>query len=124
MGDYKAARDCYEQALPQYETYQDPIGPIGPLIGLGDVESHEGATDRARDYYRQALIIVREQNVPSEEAHALEGIGLSHLKDGDRDDGITSLREALAIYQRLGSPFAARVREVLQDQEAGTQTRE
>jgi len=120
LGDYKAARDCYEQALPLYEIYQDPIGPTGPLIGLGDVESHEGATDRARDYYRQALTIVREQNVPSEEAHALEGMGLSHLKDGDRDDGIASLREALAIYQRIGSPFAARVRQVLEDQEAST----
>jgi len=124
MGDFKAARDCYEQALPLYETYQDVIGPIGPLIGLGDIESHEGATDRARDYYRQALIIVREQNVPIEEAHALEGIGLSHLKDGDREDGIVSLREALAIYQRIGSPFAARVRQVLEDQEASTLTGE
>jgi hypothetical protein len=62
--------------------------------------------------------------MPGEEARALEGIGRSHLKDGDRDDGIASLREALAIYQRIGSPFAARVREVLEDQEASTLTGE
>ena len=31
-----------------------------------------------------------------------------------------SLQEALAIYQRIGSPFTARVRQALHDQEAST----
>jgi len=123
-GDYQGARDCYEQALPRYEIFQDLAGAVGPLIGLGDVESHEGATARARDYYRQALTVAREHTVPGDEAHALEGIGRSHLKDGHRDDGIASLREALAIYQRIGSPYAARVRDVLQEHETGIRTGE
>jgi len=123
-GDYQGARDCYQQALPQYEAFNDPAGGIGSLIGLGDVESHEGATARARDYYRQALTVAREHTVPGDEAHALEGIGRSHLKDGHRDDGIASLREALAIYQRIGSPYAARVRDVLQEHETGIRTGE
>ena len=66
----------------------------------------------------------RELGCPYEEARALERIGLSHLEDGDRDDGIASLQEALAIYQRIDSPFTARVRQVLQDQEASALTEE
>jgi tetratricopeptide (TPR) repeat protein/transcriptional regulator with XRE-family HTH domain len=124
MGDYQAARDCYQQALSQYEAYKDPLGATDPLINLGNVESHEGSTARARDYYRQALDVLRKHNLPGEEARALEGIGLSHLKDGDHDDGIASLQEALAIYQRIDSPFTARVRQVLRDQEASAHTGE
>jgi hypothetical protein len=41
----------------------------------------------------------------------LEGIGQSHLQDGNPSQTIAPLREALAIYQRIGSPGARRVRE-------------
>ena len=50
---------------------------------------------------------------PLEEARALEGIGRSHLHDGNVGDGAAKLRQALAIYQRIGAPDAQRVQETL-----------
>jgi hypothetical protein len=48
-----------------------------------------------------------------EEARALEGIGHSHLRDGNSGEGIAQLQQALAIYQRIGTPGAQRVQETL-----------
>ena len=55
---------------------------------------------------------------PLEEARALEGIGRSHLRDGHPSQAAAFLRQALAIYQRIGTPAARRVQETL------TQTRQ
>lgn len=57
--------------------------------------------------------IAREIGMPLEEAHALEGIGRSHLKDGSRRPAAAHLRQALRIYRRIGSPDAQRVQEIL-----------
>ena len=51
--------------------------------------------------------------MPLEEARALEGIGHSHLQDGNPAEGAAHLRQALAIYQRIGTPAAQRVQETL-----------
>jgi hypothetical protein len=52
--------------------------------------------------------------VAPEEARALEGIGNSHLHDGNQRQAAPYLRQALAIYQRIGVPAARRVQETLQ----------
>jgi len=51
--------------------------------------------------------------VPLEEACALEGLGQSHLADGDTGQAAAHLRQALTIYQRTGTPGARRVQETL-----------
>jgi hypothetical protein len=51
--------------------------------------------------------------VPLEEAGSLEGIGRSHLRDGHASEAAACLRQALAIYRRIGSPAARRVQETL-----------
>jgi Tfp pilus assembly protein PilF len=48
-----------------------------------------------------------------QEARALEGIGHSHLQDGDPGQAAAHLRRALAIYQRIRSPRAREVEETL-----------
>jgi hypothetical protein len=47
------------------------------------------------------------------EARALEGLGHSNLRDGHIGEGIAQLKQALAIYQRIGTPDAQRVQETL-----------
>lgn len=49
--------------------------------------------------------------MPLEEARALEGIGRSHLQDGDRGQAAAHLRQALTIYQRIGARRARQVQE-------------
>jgi hypothetical protein len=43
----------------------------------------------------------------------LEGIGHSHLQDGNPSQATTPLLGALTIYQRIKSPRAERVQETL-----------
>jgi hypothetical protein len=48
-----------------------------------------------------------------EEARALEGIGDSHLQDSNPLDAASHLRQALTIYERIGTTGAQRVTEIL-----------
>jgi hypothetical protein len=70
--------------------------------------------------FRRALAIAREVGAPLEEARALEGIGRCHLEDGHDQTGTTHLRQALAIYQRIGAPGAQRVQQALSDHHVTT----
>jgi hypothetical protein len=46
----------------------------------------------------------------------LEGLGHSYLQDGNPGQATEYLRQALAMYQRIGAPAAARrVQQILQD---------
>ena len=80
---------------------------------LGELSSRTADGHQARDHHIQALAIARELGTPPEEARALEGIGHSHLRDGNSAQAAAPLRDALAIYQRIGSPAARRVEETL-----------
>jgi hypothetical protein len=60
--------------------------------------------------------MARDLGVPFEEARALEGIGNSHREDGNPGQASVCLRQALAIYQRIGAPAARRVQETLHRQ--------
>lgn len=58
--------------------------------------------------------------MPSPATSALPGGGtragrhrLLHLQDGNPSEGAPRLRQALAIYQRIGAPDAQRVQETL-----------
>jgi hypothetical protein len=83
------------------------------LNGLGELASRTPATGQARDHHSQALAIARDIGAPLPEARALEGIGSSHLHDGNPGLAAPYLRRALAIYQRIGAPAARRVRATL-----------
>ena len=73
------------------------------------------ATGQARERYARALAIARDLGVLPENARALEGMGNSHLQDGNPGRAAEYLRQALAIYQRIGHvPAAGRVQEALQ----------
>ena len=55
----------------------------------------------------------RDINTPVEEARALEGIGRCHIQEGNPGQGAADLRQALAIYRRIGAPEAQRVETTL-----------
>jgi tetratricopeptide (TPR) repeat protein/transcriptional regulator with XRE-family HTH domain len=78
------------------------------LNNLGDL--YIGA---ARDAYAHARDIAVDIGVPLEEARALEGIGRLLILSGQRAAGIAMLEQSLAIYQRINSPNAERVAEIL-----------
>ena len=89
------------------------------------MQSHRGAAPRrglasatvadALRWHDQALAMARAVAVPLEEARALEGIGRCHLQNGQPDQAGPILQEALAIYQRIQSPFAQRVQAIIRE---------
>jgi len=70
---------------------------------------------QARPYYQKALQIATSITAQLEQARALEGLGLCHTLEGNPREGRTMLLQALAIYQRIGSPRARELQEELRD---------
>jgi tetratricopeptide (TPR) repeat protein len=112
-GDYPAAAASHQQALGFHRDLGNLAGVADALNNLGGLSSRTSATRQARDHHNQALVLARDIGVPLEEARALEGIGHSHLQDGHPGKGLTCLRQALGIYQRIGSLRAQHVQETL-----------
>lgn len=50
-----------------------------------------------------------------EEARAMEGLGRCQIQDGNPAEATTQLRQALAIYQRIGSPNAVGLQQFLDE---------
>jgi tetratricopeptide (TPR) repeat protein/transcriptional regulator with XRE-family HTH domain len=112
-GDYPAAAASHQQALDLNRDIGSRLGQAETLNCLGELASRTADGRQARDYHAQALAIARDLGTSPEEARALEGTGRSHLHDGNPTRGAPPLREALAIYQRIGIPAAGRVEETL-----------
>jgi tetratricopeptide (TPR) repeat protein len=111
-GDYPAAAASIQWALRLHRELGARHSQAATLNNLGELSLQTSATQQARDYHGQALAIARDLGAPLEEARALEGIGESQPRD-DTVAAAASLRQALAIYQRIGSPRARRVQDTL-----------
>ena len=111
-GDYQAASARLSQVLRLYQDLGSRHGRAKALNSLGGLSLATSAAEEARNYHSQALAIAREIGAQSEEADALAGIGLSLLPRSPAE-AAAPLRGALAIYQRLGSPDAQRIRDAL-----------
>jgi len=131
-GDYPAAAASLQLALALIRGPRDGPGHTDTLDSarcrsaearslnnLGRLASRTAEGRLARSHHSQALSLARGIGTPLEEARALEGIGQSHLQEGNPDLAVTPLRQALAIYQRIGSPYAQRVQETLRQHGAG-----
>ena len=112
-GDYRAAAASHLKAFAIYQDEGQRLGEAEVLNSLGELSTRTRDPVQARDYHTQALRIARDLPAPLEEARALEGIGRSHLYDGNAADGTTLLRDALDIYLRLGTPDASRIQQRL-----------
>jgi tetratricopeptide (TPR) repeat protein/DNA-binding XRE family transcriptional regulator len=114
--DYPAARVSLTRALEVFRGLGDRAAEAEMLNVLGELALASTDLAEARMRHEQALAIATDITSPLDEARALEGIGRCDLKDGQPDPAAILLRQALAIYQRVGSPHALRVEEILRDQ--------
>jgi tetratricopeptide (TPR) repeat protein len=126
-GDYRIASASHRQALLLARGMGDRRAEAYAVSNLGLVqqltEDHSAAAasqQQALALFRdlghqlgQALAIARDIRAAPEEARALEGIGNSHLQEGDPSQAAAPLRQALTIYQRIGAPGAERVQETM-----------
>lgn len=84
------------------------------LNNLGELATRTSAPEKASEIHREALAKAIELGAPAQEARALAGLGRSQLA-GDSAQAARNLREALAIYQRLGAPENRLVQDTLDE---------
>jgi len=113
-GDFSAAAANHLEALAIYTDHGRLPGQAEVLNSLGELYAKTGDYARAREHHANALRIARDLPARREEARALEGLGRSHLGSNDRE-AEKCLRQALDIYQRLGTPDARSIRAALQE---------
>jgi Tfp pilus assembly protein PilF len=99
---------------------------LGFRSGEAEVLNHWGAMLRrtgdpagGHTSFSQALLLAREIGCPLEQARALEGIGRCDIANGDTVTALSSLREALTVYERLGATETATAIEHLLQQQSG-----
>jgi tetratricopeptide (TPR) repeat protein/DNA-binding XRE family transcriptional regulator len=112
--DYRAAAGILNQALQVDRDLGHRHGEAVTLNSLGELSARTSAAGEARSYHSQALTITREIGAHPEEARALAGIGMSLLPSRPAE-ATGYLRDALAIFQRIGSPAAQRIQHTLDD---------
>jgi tetratricopeptide (TPR) repeat protein/transcriptional regulator with XRE-family HTH domain len=106
-GDYAGASANLSQALQLHRELGQRRGEAVLLNILGDLSLATSANEEAYRRHSQALTIAREIGARGEEAWALEGMGKSLLLSNP-DEAAVHMRQARAIYQRLGHRDAQR----------------
>lgn len=112
-GDPAAARELFQRALEIHREIGDRWGEAMALSLLGRAYAAQGQAEAAIEHLTRALQLHRESRDCSMEALALHHLGLTHLDTGDARFGELFLRQALAIYTRLGMPDAETVAKLL-----------
>jgi tetratricopeptide (TPR) repeat protein len=113
MGNYTTAAALLAQALEKYRELGDRLGEAECLNNVGELSRVTSAPAKALAHYEHAQAIAADLAAPLEQARALEGIGRCHLMEGRSGKGAAALRQASAIYGKIGSPGAEQVQRLL-----------
>ncbi|MFI8991077.1 ATP-binding protein [Streptomyces antimycoticus] len=117
LRDFTAAADSLARSRALFAEVGDSQGEAEALNSTGALLARSGEPRRALDTYQQALRLARQVGSPLDEAHALEGIARCQAHT-DTQAAITSLREAVTIYQRIGVAETATATDYLTQLEA------
>jgi len=109
MGDFPAAARALEEALAVYRDIGDRDGEAEALNERGTLHRISGELELAETRHQQALKLARATAIPGNEAHALAGLGRCALAASDATRAGGLLRQALEIFQRIGTTEAAEV---------------
>jgi tetratricopeptide (TPR) repeat protein len=114
-GNYPVASNSHEKALKLHQGLGHRTGEAETLNNMGDLSLAAGSSAEACAHYMKAHAIAVMITSALEEARALEGIGQCQIRDGRFHEGFITIRQALAIYRRLGSPNAQYSEKLLHD---------
>ncbi|MEU4497625.1 tetratricopeptide repeat protein [Streptomyces sp. NPDC023998] len=113
LGHRAGAEADLASALHLHTEFGHRHGLTDTMITQGDLLLRHGEHDSAQDKFTRSLEPTREIGAPLLEARAIEGLGHCLLRTDDTTGGLASLRQAQAIYLRIGAPDLARVEEAL-----------
>jgi len=123
-GDYQGAEASHTRSLQLYRDLDDRSGEAEALNNIADMIRGTAKPAGARPYYQQALAIATSIAAQQEQARALEGLGRCHALEGNHSEERKTLRQALAVYQRIGSPRARELAQELREPAARPPGRE
>jgi tetratricopeptide (TPR) repeat protein len=112
IGDH-VAEESLGRALELCREVGDRQGQAETLNHLGGLLADTAGPGLALARYTEALTLADDIGARLDEADALEGIGRCALQTGDTEHGLDYLRQALQIYQQIGTPGAARIQQIL-----------
>jgi tetratricopeptide (TPR) repeat protein/transcriptional regulator with XRE-family HTH domain len=116
-GQFTDAAASLDRALMLYDRAGSRNGEAEVRNSLGELALasrwRTASAAEALGHLERALSISAELGIQREEARAREGISQFRLQVGERDQAIDALRLAHAIYQRIESPAADRVKALL-----------
>jgi tetratricopeptide (TPR) repeat protein len=95
------------------EEVEDAQGEAETLVYLGETGAETEGPDRARDFYHQAIPLAKKAHSLIDEARALDGIARCDESSGDREAALEGLRQAVAMYRRMGAVELAETQERL-----------
>lgn len=113
LGDARQAIGYYEQQLAITREIGYRRGEGNALGSLGNAHADLGDARKAIEYCDLRLAIAREIGDRRGEGNALFNSALAHNSLGNRSEAIARAAAALAIYEAIESPHAARVRTAL-----------
>jgi CHAT domain-containing protein len=101
LGDHQQAIDFQQQSLAIVREIGDQQGEADSLGNLGLVYNRLGYYQQAIDFQQQSLAIAHEIGDRQGEAASLNYLGLSYLEKGDVNTAVTSLFDAVSIFESL-----------------------
>ncbi|MFI9812564.1 ATP-binding protein [Saccharothrix variisporea] len=108
-GRLPEAKDMLDEAEAGYQKLDDRLGKAATSNSYGAWHLASGDPRTARRHHDEALRLALEIASPLEQASALAGLGRAARALGEGVAADRALREALAIYQRIGAGEAAEV---------------
>ncbi|MDF2258419.1 cyclophane-containing RiPP biosynthesis TPR protein HaaT [Streptantibioticus ferralitis] len=107
IGNRDGAVEAFQRSLEILSELGDRCGEAEVLNHWGSLLRTCGDQAAARERFERALTVARDIRCPLEEARALEGIGRCDWAVDRPVQAAGSLRQALAIYRKLGADPAA-----------------
>ena len=107
VGRVRQVLPATQEALGIYQDLGNRAAQITALNEAGTLSRTRGDLGRAWSCHQQALDLARQIGSPLEEAHTLAGLGRCALAGGRTAEAEDRLRQALAIFQRIGAAGAA-----------------
>ncbi len=102
-GDRQAAIELGQEAIAMLHDAGDQIMEAEALNRFGAALAETGEHGKALALFTVGLQLARQVNSPLHEARALDGLARSRASLGDINTAITELRDAITIYQHIGS---------------------
>jgi tetratricopeptide (TPR) repeat protein len=113
MGQFNKAIDIFEQTLILYEQIGSIKGKAWTLLELGKLKNKTGEINEAVGMFQQSLTLHEQIDNIQGKAYSLWCLGDLAEQQSDYNQALDFLQLALEIFQRMQSPHAEVVRQVI-----------